>query len=221
MFPTVGIGLLVGVLVGMTVSAVVAALLGTLGSLLAVLLGLQDGGAADGAADGALARFRVNGLRIGAFGFACVAGLFAGVYVRAHDVFAVPVKAQVKAWTEAGFEEKEAQQLVVFHKLGITPEGKQIAAGDAQKAASSSLFGTFSDIDLCSKVSMQRLGNDAPEVLRAYRQLDQGNETDTRTPLYRALGALAQRVEQLPAESQRDVLQSIEGVLCEAQRLEK
>ena len=221
MFPSLGIGSLVGVLVGMSVSPVVAGILTTLGGLLAAMLGLQDGGPADAEAESAFARLRMNGLRIGAFGFACVAGVFVGVYVRAHDVFAVPVETQVRTWEAAGFPAEEARQLVIFHKLGITPEGKQITAGDAQKAGGSALYGTLADLDLCNKLSMQRLGNDVPEILRAYRQLDQGNEKDVRTPLYQALGALAQKVEKLPAESQREVLQSIEGVLCQAQRLDK
>jgi hypothetical protein len=105
-FPGLGIGLLVGLLVGLSVSPVVSGVLTTLGGLLGAMLGLQSDGA-DGAASG-IARFRINGLRIGMFGFACVAGVLAGLAIRVHDAFAIPLEQQVARWVAAGYSQEEA-----------------------------------------------------------------------------------------------------------------
>ncbi len=205
-FSGTGIGLLVGIIVGMSVSPVVSVILGALASMLAAFLGLQGGG--DPATEGekALMRIRVNGIRIGSFGFACVAGILFGLFIRSHEVLSIPVETQVAKWTSAGYPEPEARQIVAFQKLGIKPQGRDIMISETQKAHSSSLFSNLTEIDLCNEISMERFGNDPEKTLRAYRRQD--NEK---------LTAFADAVEKLPAENQAQILKAMEEVLCELQ----
>jgi hypothetical protein len=216
-FPSLGIGLLVGMLVGLSVSPVVAGVLTTLGGLLAAMLGLQADGSDGGNAG--LMRLRVNGVRIGSFGFACVAGVLVGLFIRNQDVFAMPIKQQIAVWRDAGYSEQEAQQFVAFQKFGFKPEGREIVQSDLQKAQSSALYNALSEVDLCEKISMGQYNNDTAEVVKAYRRLDVGDAEDRRTPLYAQLGRLGERLERLPPGEQREILASMEAILCEIQRL--
>lgn len=217
-FPGLGIGLLVGILVGMSVSPVVGGVLSALGGLLGAMLGLSGDGGAPG--DHVLSRFQVNGLRIGSFGFACVVGVLFGVYIRAHDLFSVPVKAQIASWEQAGFSKEEARQFVVFQMLRLKPEGKTVVSGDAPKG-NSVLFGVVKDLDLCEKVSMGRYDNDPAEVLKAYRGLGKGNTQDRLTPLFKEFSTLADRIEHLSSNQQIQILQSVEGIICQIQKLDE
>ena len=163
----------------------------------------------------------MNGLRIGSFGFACVAGIMLGLFLRAQDLFSDSIQEQVEKWTKAGYSATEARQFVAWTKLGIQPEGRQVQVSEVQKARSSSLFGTLADIDLCNKISLERLGNDPSEVLRAYRDLYKPEVQDEKNTLYQKLGALADKIERLPAERQNETLKAVEEIICELQRLEK
>ena len=218
-FPSIGIGLLVGMLVALSLSPVVAGLLSTLGGLLAGILGLQQDGA--DASDGLHARLRVNGLRIGAFGFACVAGVLAGMFIRTHDLFAVPVKEQIAVWEDAGFTNEQAKQFVMYQKFGFRPEGiTEAVETDRQKAQMSVLYGSLGEVNLCAKVATEQFDNDPVRVLAAYRRLNLDDEQDERTPLYRRFGDMATAVERAPVEQQREILSALQRVVCEIQRLE-
>jgi len=217
-FPSVGIGLLVGVLVGLSVSPVVAGLLTTLGGLLATLLGLQQDSTGDSGT--ALSRLRVNGVRIGAFGFASVLGVAGGLYVRNHNVFTPPVKEQIAAWQEAGYSRDEAKQFVALQRFGLTPEGRQIVQSDVQKTQASALFGALSDVNLCDKLSTRQFNGDPERIAQQYRTQNVGDETDKRTPLYRTLGDLADHVQRVPREEQATIFQDLENFICAVQRLE-
>ena len=217
-FPSVGIGLLVGVLVGLSVSPVVAGLLTTLGGLLATLLGLQQDSTGDSGT--ALSRLRVNGVRIGAFGFASVLGVAGGLYVRNHNVFTPPVKEQIAAWQEAGYSREEAKQFVALQRFGLTPEGRQIVQSDVQKTQASALFGALSDVDLCARLSAGQFTGDPKKIADEYRRQNLNDETDKRTPLYRTLGELATHVERLPHDEQAVIFGDLGNVICDIQRLE-
>lgn len=207
-FSGLGIGLLVGIIVGLSVSPVVSIILGSLAALLAAFMGLQDGGAAEPANPNFLSRLNMSGLRMGSFGFACVAGILFGLFIRSHDLLSIPVERQVEKWTKAGYKVEEARQFVAFQKLGVKPAAKEIIAGNIQKAGSSNLYAGLSQIDLCYEISLARYGDDASEVLKAYRR--QENEKLTR---------LADQIERLPGDEQKHVLKAVEEVLCELQTL--
>jgi hypothetical protein len=217
-FPSLGIGLFVGVLVALSLTPVVAGLLTTLGGLLAAMLGLQQEPGSEGGTS--LSRLRMNGARIGAFGFAAVLGLALGLYARNHDVFTAPVKDQIASWQEAGYSPEEARQFVALQRFGLTPEGREIVQGDLQKTQMSALFGALSDVDLCDRLSTGRFNDDPERIASAYRRLDAGDATDRRTPLYRAIGELAGRVERLPAAEQAGVFRDVESIVCAIQQLE-
>jgi hypothetical protein len=217
-FPSLGIGLLVGLLVALSLTPVVAGVLTTLGGLLAAMLGLQQEPGEDGGT--AVSRLRMNGARIGAFGFAAVLGISGGLYIRNHEVLSPPVKQQIAMWEDAGYSRAEARQFVALQKLGIKPEGGEIVQSDLQKTQMSALFSGLSDIDLCDKLSTGRFDNDPQRIAPAYRRLDAGDAADKRAPLYRALGELADRVERLPSEDQSGVFRATESIVCAIQRLE-
>ena len=74
LFNGAGVGLLLGVLLGLAISPVVSGIIGTLSGLLAVLLGINEKYISP-----------LKGVRIGAFGFFCVAGIFTGMYIRTNN----------------------------------------------------------------------------------------------------------------------------------------
>lgn len=218
-FSGLGMGLLVGTIVGLSVSPVVSIILGSLTSLLAAFLGLQGEGSAT--EESLLSKLRLNGVRIGSFAFACVAGILFGLFLRASNLFSEPIEVEVAKWTKAGYSATEARQFVAWKKLGIQPKDAQVQITDVQKAQSGSLFGTLADLDLCNKISSERLGNDPAEILRVYRSLYNAGIDDEKNTLYQKFGALADKIERLPAEQQIETLKAVEEILCELQRLEK
>lgn len=117
-FSSVGVGLLVGFLVGLSSAPVVGLLVGAITALLASFLGLQSStGAAGDAPDSDQFRDKLIliGLRGGMFSFACLAGVFAGLYMRTHNVLSPPVpslKEQYLQLTEIGFSRQQARELV-------------------------------------------------------------------------------------------------------------
>lgn len=217
-FSGIGMGLVVGIMLGMSVSPVVAATLGTLASLLGAFLGLQGEGATG---ESILGKIKINGVRIGSFGFACIGGIMLGLFFRSSEMFSASIADEVAKWTKAGYSATEARQFVAWKKLGIQPKDTQVQIGDVQKAASSSLFGTLADLDLCNKISLERLGNDPSEVLRVYRNLYKPEVEDAKNTLYQKLSALADKIERLPVDQQIEILKGVEETLCELQKLEK
>jgi hypothetical protein len=222
--PGLGIGLLVGLLVGLSVSPVVQGLLTTLGGLLAAMLGIEPTG------EGGTPRIRVNGARIGSFGFACVLGILFGMVIRVNDVIVLPVRKQVANWVDAGFDPKEARDIVAFLKMGRkgvdNVSGKMDLAevGDLQKGKMSNLFSALSDVNLCEKVKLDQFGSDAKksteEMLDLYHRLNLKDTGDKRTPLYQHMDELASRLEKLPVETQTEVLKSVEEMVCAIQEIE-
>lgn len=205
-FSGLGLGLLVGVIVGLSVSPVVVIILGSLVSLLAAFLGIQEEESAKAASEKLLSRFKMNRLRTGSLGFACVGGILLGLFIRSHELFSVPVKEQMEKWTSAGYTKEEARQLVAFQKLGIKPEAREVIAGETQKAYSSSLFSNSIDASLCEDLAMEKYGNDASKVLAAYRRTNNAK-----------LARLADQIENhVPAERRGAIIQAIWEVICDS-----
>ncbi len=148
-----GIGMLVGVLMGLAVSPTVGVIIGVLASSLALLLGLNDQHFGDAKA-----------LRIGAFGFACVAGAFLGIYIRSHNLLAPDLETQYQEYLEVGYTPEQARDFVAFTRFGILNPGWRMAAptsaapGDggadlARRQTASVLFGARIDANDCQLLS--------------------------------------------------------------------
>lgn len=210
-FAGAGMGLLVGLIVGLSVSPVVSVILGALASLLAAFLGLQPGSdetPADGNVGGMLSRLQQNSLKAGSFGFACVAAIFLGLFIRNHDIFDRPPIAQLQEWKKAGFDEDYARQLIVLQKFGIDPATKTVNYGETQKAHSGALFSGKSESDICSALDPERYDNNVAQVLKAYRRLGLPKLTH-----------LADVIEQMsiPESDKQSLLIAISEAVCEQQ----
>jgi hypothetical protein len=207
LFSGIGLGLLVGVIVGLSLTPVVSVIIGALGSVLAVFLGLQGG---QNAGASALGSIRLNGVRIGSFGFATVAGLLFALFVRSTEPFASPIEDHVKRWTDAGFPAKEARQMVVYERTGIAPAGAIVnseIAAQQQAQKSHALFADLGEINLCYELNPERAQGNAGQVLTTYRLQD--NET---------LNDVAQRVEAIPEQYQIQVLDVIWHFVCSIEK---
>ncbi|MGE5354062.1 MAG: hypothetical protein ACM3S2_20235 [Ignavibacteriales bacterium] len=124
-----GIGLLVGLLLGLSISPVIGSVVAGLTALLAAFFGLTESKSVSQATE-VIERIqrqsRLMALRIGSFGFACIIGVFLGVFVRANDLLSASYADKKEAWTKIGIEDSLANQLIVFHELGISPDNWKI-----------------------------------------------------------------------------------------------
>ncbi|UPG72699.1 hypothetical protein MVG78_00405 [Roseomonas gilardii subsp. gilardii] len=118
-----GLGCLMGLMLGLAATPVVASALAALTALLAAFFGLVK---AEDSPDRAL--------RIGSFGAACSLALLLGLGLRTHDLLSPSIRAEVRQWTDAGFEEKEARAMVAFQRLGIAPPDSAKPADRPAKA---------------------------------------------------------------------------------------
>jgi hypothetical protein len=121
-FSSLGVGLLVGILLGLSSAPVVGLLVGSLTALLASLLGFKlptRGETESGPAAASLSQELVQtliGLRAGTFGFACVLGIFVGIYLRTHDVLSPAAPGLEERYAELlaiGFSPQEARSVLV------------------------------------------------------------------------------------------------------------
>jgi len=123
-----GLGVLVGFLLGLSVAQVVGGVVASLAALLGAFLGLSGAQTSDRA------------LRIGAFGFFCVAGVALGLAVRAGGLLSPSVTGDVRAWTTAGYPADQARSYVAFQRLGVKPDAMTVTAPPSAGANSSALF---------------------------------------------------------------------------------
>jgi hypothetical protein len=123
-----GLGMLVGFLLGLSVAQVVGGVVASLAALLGAFLGLSGAQTSDRA------------LRIGAFGFLCVAGVALGLAVRAGGLLSPSVTGDVRAWTAAGYPADQARSYVAFQRLGVKPDAMTVTAPPPAVAGSSALF---------------------------------------------------------------------------------
>lgn len=206
-FSGVGLGLLLGVIVGLSLTPVVSVVVGALASMLAVFLGLQGG---EGKGSALLGNIRLNGVRIGSFGFATVLGLLLALYVRSSEPFAEPIDQHVQRWMKAGFPAGEARQMVIYERTGIAPKDMTVdmeVAAQQQAQKSHVLFAELDDINLCFELDPQRYGNVPEEVLFSYRSHDNAS-----------LERIAGQVEALPPDHQLSVLVMLREFMCDLQR---
>jgi hypothetical protein len=213
-FSGIGMGLLIGIIVGLSVSEVASIILGALAALLAAFLGLQDqrssNGEIGGDSDSSLQRIKMSGLRVGSFGIACAFAILFGVYLRTHNVLSkkqLPIEEQVKKWTDAGYDDIKAQQLVVYQNLEILPEAMKIqttASSEQNKKASiGSLFAWEGVKNLCNDFKTK--DRTVKQILNTYKNI--GNDD---------FKELAESIEtHFPDEIQRyNFLQKIEIIVC-------
>ena len=114
MFAGAGIGALLGTILGLAITPVVATVVGALTSVLAVFLGL------DGQERSRM--LKVNALRIGAFGFATIAGLTLGMFLRINNPMAMEPEQAIARWNEAFKDNPSlAQQMMIFERTGLKP----------------------------------------------------------------------------------------------------
>ena len=107
-----GVGLLLGTLLGLSISPVVSGVIGTLSGLLAVLLGTSE-----------KYMSRLKSVRIGAFGFFCVAGILLGMHVRINNALLPDRKTMMNEYRRVGFSKQEALDFIAFREFGIVPAG--------------------------------------------------------------------------------------------------
>ena len=153
-FSSVGIGLLVGLLLGLSSAPVVGLVVGSVTALLAGLLGVavpvKDGEQAAPIPRGQ--QQALIGLRAGTFGLACIVGMFAGIYMRTHNLLSPPEPGLQERYDELmaiGFSAERARELVV-----AAP-----AAGAAEAGPSTRDTVLFSvDAETCEQLDIDRFG---------------------------------------------------------------
>ena len=119
-FSSLGIGLLVGILLGLSSAPVVGLIVGSITALLASLLGFKlperFAGAAPGEPLAQEMQQTLIGLRAGTFGFACVLGILAGIFMRTHDFLSPPqpgLEARYAELLAVGFAPEEARRILI------------------------------------------------------------------------------------------------------------
>jgi len=210
-FAGCGLGLLIGMIAGLSVSPVVSVILGSLAAVLAAFLGLSEGGKPDPESTPEQllthdTRRRLNGIRAGSFGFACVAGIFLGMFIRATDFFLPQVSGQVAQWESAGYSAQEARQFVVFERLGVSPGWSSVKFGETQKKKSSALFSGEGDDGICEEIKLARFNDDVKEALYAFTQQDSARLSSLATELKKL---------QLPEPELRELVNAITEAICE------
>ena len=107
-----GVGLLLGALPGLSISPVVSGVIGTISGLLAVLLGISEKYMSP-----------LKSVRIGAFGFFCVAGIFLGMYIRTNKGLLPSRQKMMQEYTAVGFTKEEARDFIAYREFGLVPAG--------------------------------------------------------------------------------------------------
>jgi MFS family permease len=165
LFSGVGLGALVGLLVALSTEHVVGSVIAALTALLAGFFGLS--------------KIELDqGWRIGSFGFACVAGVVAGLMIRNGGDLLPSVASQMEAWTSAGYSEQQARELVALQRLGVKPGGVELV----QQPAVNALF-SADDKALCGRLES------TPDLQARLRILRSGEGT---------LPAIANQAEASP-----------------------
>jgi uncharacterized membrane protein (Fun14 family) len=163
-FSGIGLGLLLGLIMGLSVSETVKIVMGALTAVLGAFLGFDKrsfSGISSEEYQKENQNAHFNALRAGWFGFAVIAGILFGMWVRTHEVFSVPLEKSIKQWTDAGYEPDYARKLVVFQRLAINPQTGEVGAiTETQRNQSSSLFSAEQRASLCVKIDPDNFNND-------------------------------------------------------------
>ncbi|HRH59039.1 MAG TPA: hypothetical protein PL045_00605 [Chitinophagaceae bacterium] len=107
-----GIGLLLGMLMGLTDKPVVAGIITTLSGLLTLLLGVNE-----------VYITILKGIRIGAFGVFCVAGVLWGLDIRTNNGMLPSRERMMEEYTKVGFTKQEALDFIAYREFQIIPRG--------------------------------------------------------------------------------------------------
>lgn len=202
-FAGVGIGVLIGLIAGLSVSPVVSVILGALASLLGAFLGLQGGGSAEELNEAQLAaqrqRMRLNAIKAGGFGVACIAGILGGLFIRSNQALMPTPEEQIEKYVQAGLEEDYARKLWVFEKFGLPPEGGPAQYAEVQKSHSNALFAGSDASKMCDEINTDRLGNDVHEILNAYRLQDHAELSSMANAIEKSGGNEAQQFALIQA----------------------
>jgi len=212
-FSGIGIGILLGVIMGLSISPVVKTILGALAGLLVAFLGLQENlFAKQGEEDQEKItnRIFINSIRAGSFGMATVIGLFLGMYLRTHEVLSLSKKQQVKNWTDAGFNDSLAEELVIyqnfklFKRSGLLHIDTKLAEIAAQKIDPNSGFLMSKEEmkNYCISLDVEkRYNNSAQNALEGY-------EGDAK------LIAYAKELSAIPEVGQLEIMNSVKNLIC-------
>lgn len=206
-FSSLGIGLLVGILLGLSSAPVVGLVVGSITALLASLLGLKlparDSAAA--ATDDQLPQAMVQmliGVRAGTFGFACVVGIFAGIYMRTHDLLSPPARGLEARYAEllaVGFDPGEARNLL------ISPPATSGHGGEGKLDTRQTVLFSI-DAENCSQLSEDRFAS-----LSAAAAYYRGRELDWLADIAEGLDAGLADEDQ-----KRRALAAVVNVACRA-----
>ena len=212
LFSGSGIGLLIGVLLGLSVSPTVAVVIGVLASSLAILLGLNDSSFSNQKA-----------LRLGAFGYACVAGALFGIYVRTNNLMSPSLEKQKKIYTQIGYSEKEALEFISYKEFSIVnkdwvmktqenpsnpddttaPEKSSYNESLVQKANTSVLFGSEIKRSECEDLEKARNEKD----LRYFM-----NYFTTSGEIWKKIAANVKK--DIDTNKQKEIILFVKDVLC-------
>lgn len=168
-FSGIGIGLLVGILLGLSVSPVVGSVVGGLAALFAAFFGLSErknSSITDVKDDRIFSQAKLNALRIGSFGFACIIGIILGILIRSHNLLSSSYEDQHNLWKKIGFNDKEARELVAFDELGITQMNWQIDTTREPGIRKASVLFAVNE-ENCNDLRVNKF-KDVPEVLNAW-----------------------------------------------------
>jgi hypothetical protein len=209
-FAGAGIGLLLGTVLGLSTTPVVALVVGALTSVLAVFLGL------DGKEQSRLPS--VSAVRIGAFGFATVAGIAFGLHVRINNPIAIAPSRAMERWTEAFPDNPTlARQLMVYERTAIVPGELRFDAGspagtsvavDASAAPSRQavLFSSLSEFDACTRLDPERFAT-AEDAIAAY----------TRRGAPDVVQSIAAELDALSGDEKNTAVKVTHSLLCRLQ----
>jgi uncharacterized membrane protein (Fun14 family) len=172
----IGMGLLLGLIMGLSVSEVVKVIMAALTALLGAFFGFDKQSYTGVAADDYQKQkenMLFTALRAGWFGFAVVVGIFAGMFIRTHEVFTPSVEKAVKQWTDAGYDPAYARKLVTYQRLAINPgTGEAGPVTSITRTASSNLFSAEQVVTLCNSMDPDQWNNDWPTAKAAMLALD-------------------------------------------------
>jgi uncharacterized membrane protein (Fun14 family) len=152
----IGMGLLLGLIMGLSVSEVVKVIMGAMTALLGTFLGFDKRNFSGVSAED-YSKEKENtlftSLRAGWFGFAVVAGILSGMFIRTHEVFTPSVEKSIKQWTDAGYDAAYARKLVTFQRLAINPgTGAVEPITSITRSISSNLFSAEQVASLCNNM---------------------------------------------------------------------
>lgn len=212
-FSAVGIGLLIGILLGLSSSPVVGLVVGSVSALLASLIGVEfPNKSGEQASDEGISqeKLKLIGIRAGVFGLTCVFGIFAGIYMRTHNVLSPPEptwKQMSEELTSIGLNSLEARKMVARHIINTKSLDERINKKNGVPIGELKNTVLFATIDpaSCAKIAIDRFDN-IYAAIDYYRNIEQQS-------LLKVAIAVNQHVSDEKAKM--DIMESILEIFCE------